>query len=266
MSYAESEGTRIYWDERGAGQPLLLIMGLGSSSDLWYRLMPMLSAHYRTIVFDNRGVGRSDAPPGPYSITTMASDAAVVMDAAGVSSAHVLGFSMGGFIAQELALHYPGRVRALILAGTACGGKEAVRAAPEVLAALQAKGVKTAAEGFWMMAPYVYDQSTLRERIEEDLAASLRTSLPRESYVAQLQGIASWAGSHSRLSRLDAPVLIIHGESDQLIPPENGRVLADAITNAKVVMIPRAGHRFMTDQPEAASEAILSFLDDIISR
>jgi len=80
--------------------------------------------------------------------------------------------------------------------------------------------------------------------------------------MAQLQGIASWAGSQSRLSRLDVPVLIIHGESDQLIPPENGRILEHLIANAKVVMIPRAGHRFMTDQPEAASEAILSFLDN----
>jgi 3-oxoadipate enol-lactonase len=262
MPYAENEGTKIYWDERGAGQPLLLIMGLGSTSDLWYRLVPMLSAHYRTILFDNRGVGRSDAPPGPYSITTMASDAAVVMDAAGVGSAHVLGFSMGGFIAQELALHCPGRVRALILAGTSCGGKEAVPAAPEVLVALEARGVNTPEEGFWMIAPYIYDASTLPRRIEEDLAASLRTSLQRKSYMAQLQGIASWAGSQSRLSRLDVPVLIIHGESDQLIPPENGRILEHLIANAKVVMIPHAGHRFMTDQPEAASEAILSFLDN----
>jgi 3-oxoadipate enol-lactonase len=260
MPYAENEGTKIYWYERGAGQPLLLIMGLGSTSDMWYRLLPTLSAHYRTILFDNRGVGRSDAPPGPYSITTMASDAAVVMDAAGVGSAHVLGFSMGGFIAQELALHYPGRVQGLILAGTACGGKEAVRAAPEVLVALEARGVKTPEEGFRMMASYLYDPSTLPTRIEEDLAASLRTPLQRKSYVAQLLGIVSWAGSHNRLSSLAAPVLIIHGESDQLIPPENGRVLAHVIANAKVVMIPRAGHMFMTDQPEAASEAILSFL------
>ena len=265
MPYADNEGTKLYWYERGAGPPLLLIMGLGSTSDLWYRLLPMLSAHYRTILFDNRGVGRSDAPNGPYSIKTMASDAAVVMDAAGVGSAYVLGFSMGGFIAQELALHYPGRVRALILAGTACGGKEAVRAAPEILVALEGRGVKTPEEGFWMMAPYIYDPSTLPTRIEEDLAVSLHTSLQRKSYVAQLQGIASWAGSHSRLSKLDVPVLIIHGESDQLIPPENGRILANVIANAEVVMIPRAGHRFMTDQPEAASKAILSFLNNAVA-
>ncbi|MEP6706574.1 MAG: alpha/beta hydrolase [Pyrinomonadaceae bacterium] len=262
MPFTENEGTKIYWDEYGGGQPLLLIMGLGSTSDLWYRLLPELSSHYRTILFDNRGVGRSDVPPGPYSITTMASDAAAVMNAAGAGAAHVLGFSMGGFIAQELALNYPEKVRALILAGTACGGRDAVRAAPEVLVALEARGVKTLEEAFWMMAPYNYDSSTLPARLEEDLAASLRTPLQRKGYVAQLQGIALWAGSHNRLSKLDAPVLIIHGESDQLIPPANARILASAIANSRVVMIPRAGHRFMTDQPEAASEAILSFLEN----
>lgn len=261
MPYAESEGARIYWDEHGEGEPLLLIMGLGSASDLWHRLLPALSARYRTILFDNRGVGRSDVPPGPYSITAMGADAAAVLDDAGVESAHVLGFSLGGFIAQELALRYPGRVRSLILAGTACGGKEAVRAAPEVLVALEARGVRTPEEGFWMIAPYNYDPSTPRTLLEEDLAVSLHTPLKREGYMAQLQAIVSWVGSCNRLSSLGVPALIIHGESDRLVPPENGRILARIMPHAKLVMLPGAGHRFMTDQPVAAGEAILSFLD-----
>lgn len=262
MPYIESDGTKIYWEEQGEGEPLLLIMGLGSASDLWYRLVPTLSARYRTILFDNRGVGRSDAPPEPYSITAMATDATIVLDAAGVESAHVLGFSMGGFIAQELALRHPGRVRSLILTGTACGGRESVRSAPEVIRVLEARAVKTPEEAFWMLAPYNYDSSTSRIRLKEDLAVRLRTSLTRKGYMAQLQGIMSWAGSHSRLRSLDVPTLVIHGENDQLIPPENGRILARVIPNAKLVMLPGAGHRFMTDQPEAAGEAILSFLDD----
>lgn len=262
MRYAENEGTKIYWNEHGEGEPLLLIMGLGSISDLWHRLLPVLSARYRTILFDNRGVGRSDAPPGPYSIAAMASDAAAVLDAAGVDRAHVLGFSMGGFIAQEFALNYPERVRSLILAATACGGREGVRAATEVLTALEAKGVRTPEEAFWMVAPYNYYPSTPRTLIEEDLAVTLRSPIKRQSYMAQLQAIVSWAGSHSRLSSLDVPTLIIHGESDELIPTENGRILARVIPNARLVMLHGAGHRFMTDKHEAASEAILSFLDD----
>ena len=263
MPYAENDGTKIYWEEQGEGDPLLLIMGLGSASGLWYRLMPALSERYRAIIFDNRGVGRSDAPSGTYPIETMASDAAAVLDAVGLESAHVLGFSMGGFIAQEFALENPERVSSLILAGTACGGKEGVRAAPEVLTALEARGVKTIEEGFWAMAPYNYDPSTPRARIVGDLAISLRTSLKRECYMAQLLGIVSWVGSHSRLGGIKMPALVIHGENDQLIPPENGRTLARLIPNARLVMLPRAGHKFMTDQPEAAVEAILSFLDDV---
>lgn len=261
MPYAENEGAKIYWDERGEGEPLLLIMGLGSSSGMWYRLVPELAMRYRTIFFDNRGAGQSEPHDGPYSIATLAGDAAAVMDAAGVECAHVFGFSMGGFIAQELALHYPERVQSLILASTACGGEEVERAAPEVFAALQARGVKTTEEAFWLVAPYNYDPSTVRARLEEDLSVTLRAPIKRRSYMAQLQAILSWAGTHSRLNSLRVPTLVIHGANDVLVPTGNGRILARVIPNADLVILPRAGHRFMTDQPEAAAETILSFLD-----
>jgi 3-oxoadipate enol-lactonase len=261
MPYVENEGTKIYWDESGTGDPLLLIMGLGSASDMWYRLLPQLAEHYRTIFFDNRGVGRSTPHPGPYSIAAMAADAAAVMDAARVESAHVLGFSMGGFIAQEFALRYGERVRRLILAATACGGAEVVMAAPEVLEALAAKGVKTREEGFWMTAPYNYSASTPRHLIEEDLEVTLRSPLKRESYQAQLLAIMTWHGSHERLRSLSKQTLVIHGDSDQLIPTENGRVLARVIPGAELHLIPGAGHRWMTDKLDEASRVILTFLD-----
>ncbi len=104
MPFADNQGTRIYWDEQGTGAPILLIMGLGYPSAMWHRARPALSASYRTIALDNRGAGQSDVPPGPYSIALMASDAAAVLDAAGVPSANVFGVSMGGMIAQEFAL------------------------------------------------------------------------------------------------------------------------------------------------------------------
>jgi 3-oxoadipate enol-lactonase len=261
MPYVENEGTRIYWDESGAGEPLLLIMGLGSASDMWYRLLPRLAERYRTIFFDNRGVGRSDAHSGPYSIATMAADAAAVLDASGVESAHVLGFSMGGFIAQEFALQYGERVRRLILVATACGGAEVVWAEAEVLQALEAKGVKTREEGFWMTAPYNYAPSTPRHLIEEDLEATLRSPLKRESYQAQLLAIRTWAGSHDRLRSLYKRTLVMHGDSDQLIPTENGRILARVIPGAELVIIHGAGHRLMTDKLDDASRTILTFLD-----
>ncbi|HKS27212.1 MAG TPA: alpha/beta hydrolase [Pyrinomonadaceae bacterium] len=266
MPYVELEGRKIYWDEAGDGEPLLLIMGLGSASDMWYRLLPEFAERFRTIFFDNRGVGLSDPPTAPYSIADMADDAAAVMDAAGVESAHVIGFSMGGFIAQELALRHADRVRRLVLASTACGGSEVVWAAPEVLVALEAKTVKSREEGFWMTAPYNYHPSTPRALIEEDLSVTLRSPLRRESYQSQLQAIMTWGGSYSRLKNLRLPALVLHGDSDRLIPTENGRILARVIPRAELVLIEEAGHRFMTDKLEESARAILSFLEDAEAR
>src|SRR5271169_6868705 len=141
MPFADNQGTKIYWDERGTGAPILLIMGLGYPSAMWHRSRPALSASYRTIALDNRGSGQSDVPPGPYSIPLMASDAAAVLDAAGVTKAHVFGVSMGGMIAQEFALQYPERVRSLILGCTSAGGPYAVQAEPAALQTLMRQGM-----------------------------------------------------------------------------------------------------------------------------
>ncbi len=162
------DGVKIYWEEAGgltaerrqARTPLLLIMGLGATLEWWRRLIPILSSRYRTIVYDNRGVGRSDVPEGPYSIPAMAEDAAAVMDAAGMASAHVFGASMGGMIAQELALNHPSRVRSLILGCTACGGTQVVPAAKEVGVALGARKTMTREQAMWTMAPYIFDAGT----------------------------------------------------------------------------------------------------------
>jgi pimeloyl-ACP methyl ester carboxylesterase len=260
MADATRDGVRIYWEETGRGDPLLLIMGLGATHEWWGRVTPAVAPHFRTIVFDNRGVGKSDVPPGPYSIPGMADDAAAVLDAAGVDSAHVFGASMGGMIAQELALRHPARVRSLILGCTACGGRESTPARREVLDALGARAVKTREEALQLMVPYIFDASTPRDLVEDDLALRLRTHVPNEGYFAQLQAIRSWSGAHARLSTLTVPTLVIHGETDELVPAENGRVIARAIPKASLVMLSHASHIFFTDQYAAATEAILSFL------
>jgi 3-oxoadipate enol-lactonase len=259
MPYANNSGVKIYWEEQGQGDPVLLIMGLGYTLDMWYRTVPALSQHHRIITFDNRGVGRTDVPPGPYPIAAMAADAAAVMDSAGVTRAHVFGISMGGMIAQEFALQYPERTRSLILGCTSHGGPEAVLADAEVITTLMARGSMSVEEGIRSMIPFIYDASTPRERVEEDLEIRRRTFPTAEGYFAQVQGIFAWE-SRSRLSQLRVPTMVIHGESDRLIPPENGRRLARLIDGAKLVMIPSASHIFPTDQPDAAHQAIVDFL------
>src|SRR5262245_49828258 len=169
MAFVDNQGAKIYWDEQGTGEPVLLIMGLGYPSYLWHRTRPALSARYRTIALDNRGSGRSDVPTGPYPIALMASDAAAVLDAAGIKTAHVFGLSMGGMIAQEFALQYPNRVRSLILGCTAAGGPNAVRATPEATQMLLARGSMTGEEAARAAVPFIYDPGTPQNLIEEDI-------------------------------------------------------------------------------------------------
>jgi pimeloyl-ACP methyl ester carboxylesterase len=189
----------------------------------------------------------------------MASDAAAVLDAAGIESAHVFGVSMGGMIAQEFALQYPQRVRSLILGCTAAGGPSAVRAEPEATQMLMGRAKMTPEQAAKAAVPFIYNVTTPRERIDEDLAIR-RPWFPRaEAYAAQLQGILAWE-SYSRLSGIAAPTLVIHGESDRLVPPGNAKLIAERIPGAKLVMIPNASHLFLTDQTEAAHRAILRFL------
>jgi 3-oxoadipate enol-lactonase len=259
MAFVENQGARIYWDEQGQGEPVLLIMGLAYPSQMWYRTRPPLASRYRTVALDNRGIGRSDIPPGPYPIALMASDAAAVLDAAGIQSAHVFGVSMGGMIAQELALQYPARVRSLILGCTAAGGPTAVRAEPEAVQMLMNREKMSPEQAAEASVPFIYDPKTRRERIDEDLATRRPWFPSAAGYAAQLQGVLGWE-AYSRLNQIVAPTLVIHGESDRLIPPGNANLIAERIPGAKLVVIPRASHLFFTDQPEVANPAIMNFL------
>ena len=259
MPFVENQGVKIYWDEEGSGEPLLLIMGLSYPSYMWHRIRPVLAQTYRTIALDNRGVGQSDVPPGVYSIALMASDAAAVLDAADVQSAHVFGVSMGGMIAQEFALQYPNRVRSLILGCTSPGGENAVRAAPDVQSVITSLMSMSPKEGSEALVPILHAAETPRSRIDEDLALRRKWHASPNGYLGQLQAIRSWE-AFSRLHHIHAPTLIIHGDCDRLIPPRNSEILAECIPSAKLVLIPNAGHVFLTDQPQRSQSEIIGFL------
>jgi pimeloyl-ACP methyl ester carboxylesterase len=261
MAFVENQEAKIYWDEQGQGEPVLLIMGLAYPSQMWYRTRPLLASCYRTLAFDNRGIGRSEVPLGPYPIALMASDAAAVLDADGIESAHVFGVSMGGMIAQELALRYPARVRSLILGCTAAGGPTAVRAEPEAIQMLMSRAKMTPEQAAEAAVPFIYHPTTARARIDEDIAIRRPWFPTAAGYAAQLQGILDWE-AYSRLGQITAPTLVIHGESDRLIPPGNAKLIAGKIPGAKLVMIPRASHLFLTDQTEVSHHAILQFLNE----
>lgn len=258
MPFAENDKVKIYWEETGEGDPILLIMGLGWASYMWHRTRQVLAEKYRVITFDNRGVGRSDVPPGPYPIATMAADAAAVLDAAHVKSTHLYGISMGGMISQEFALQYPARVKSLILGCTAAGGPAALQPAPEVIQVLMQRGMSPQ-EAIEAIDPFIYEPGTSRELIAQDRELRLKWYPTAEGYISQLQGIMAWE-AYSRLAQIAAPTLVIHGEGDQLIPPANAKLIAARIPHAELVMIPAASHIFPTDQPKITDETVLGFL------
>jgi pimeloyl-ACP methyl ester carboxylesterase len=259
-----SDGTRIHYEVHGAGAPVLLVMGLGSNAYGWSRTIPWLAERYEAIAFDNRGTGRSDVPEGPYSMQQMAADAAAVLDAVGRPAAHVVGASLGGMIAQRFALTHPQRVRSLVLVCTTPGGSRAVRAAPEVLAALLQGGADPATV-YRRNAWFLYGDETRAshpERIEEDIAQRTRIPTSPAGYLGQLQATTShdtWA----ELPAIAAPTLVVHGDADLLIPPPNGGLLAERIPGAALVLVPGAGHMLQADAGEVVREAILAFLTRI---
>jgi 3-oxoadipate enol-lactonase len=259
MPYTRSGRVRIYWEEEGQGDPLLMIMGLGFSLAMWQNLRPVMARHFRCILYDNRGVGNSHIPLRPFSMAAMAIDAGAVLDAAGVDSAHLIGMSMGGMIGQEFTLMHPGRVRKLVLGCTHCGGPHSVRADPEVYRALSPFTFVSRERRIAAIVPFIYDASTPRDRIERDLVVVRRQRPHILGYLGQLAAVVAWR-SYERLPLIQHSTLVIHGESDRLIPVANAQVLASRIPNSKLVILPAASHIFPTDQPERTRDALCQFL------
>jgi pimeloyl-ACP methyl ester carboxylesterase len=256
------DGARIAWEADGpeGATPVLLVMGLAYPAAMWFRLVPALADRYRVIRVDNRGAGLTgDVPGAPYTVETMAGDCLAVLDAAGVHQAHVVGISMGGLIAQEIALTAPERVRSLCLTATHPGIAHAV-VDPEAMAMLMKRGEMTPAEAAEASVPFNYAPSTPRERIEEDWAVRFPLAATNEGYMAQAVGTAQWDG-YDRIPGITARTLVLHGEIDRLVPPANGRTIAERIPGAELVLVPDANHVLMTDQPEQVGKILLDWLD-----
>jgi pimeloyl-ACP methyl ester carboxylesterase len=259
---ARDGGVRLRWHEEGEGEPLLLIMGLSGSARAWHRLLPHVAARRRTIVFDNRGTGDSSAVGGPLSMADMAADARAVLDAAGVASADVMGVSMGGMIAQHLALDHRDRVRSLILGCTTAGG---ARGAPpwRLLAASALRPVVGPTRTWGLIAPALFSSRTRRERpdrVAEELQVRVADATDPRTTFAQMAAIARH-DTRARLAELAGlPVTVLHGDEDALVPVARGRELAAAIPGAEFVMLAGCGHLLTTDDEDATASAVLAHL------
>lgn len=250
----------------GEGDPLLLIMGFGLPGAAW---MPWLSLMpgFQCIYFDNRGTGESDRPEGgPYTVAEMAEDASGLLTALGIASADVFGISMGGMIAMELALRHPLQVKKLVLGCTTAGGPTAKVAPPEVMQQMLAAHAMMAsdmAQAVETIMPLLYPPEFIAAHPELKqmamLAAGTMTATPPETIERTAAGLQSF-DAYDRLDRIKCPVLIMHGDRDVVVPPENAEIIHSRLPQAEVVMIPDAGHAFQAANPPGIHQRIVEWL------
>jgi pimeloyl-ACP methyl ester carboxylesterase len=266
MPKAHANGIDIYYEIHGSGDPLILINGLGYDLWMWHKMVPGLAEHFQAIVFDNRGVGQTDKPEGPYTAQLLADDTAGLLEALGIPQAAVLGHSMGGFVAQALALSRPELVSKLILSATNFGGPHHIPVTPEALAVLtdmEADPIERLRRGIVVStAPGFAEEHP--EIIDEWVAHRVENPILPEPYQAQIAiGMALMAEEASfehRLKDVRAPTLILFGVDDKVVPPGNAELLAREIPHSTIKILPNAGHFYPFDATNAAVTAIVRFL------
>lgn len=259
-----SQGVELAFDERGAGPWLLLLMGLGGRAEDWSEpFTERLARAFRVVRVDNRGAGRSAKPEGPYTIEQLAGDALAVLDAVGAIQAHVVGFSMGGMIAQELALLHGARVDRLVLVSTHEGGSAVVPPTEAAFAALRARGRDARAVVRGRVAAFAAPgwAEAHPQEVDELARIALEEPMPMSAFLSQAHAVAV-GDRAARVPSLPHPTLVVHGARDALVPPANGERLARAIPGARLVMLPEVGHLPMWEAPDALATAIEDFLGE----
>ena len=227
-------------------------------------ILPLYGTRFDCITYDNRGAGRSGAPLHLTSMAELAADAARLLDALEVDSAHVYGISMGGMIAQELALRFPERVRGLMLAGTTPGGPRAVRPAVRELAAVgvQLAGTRRDPGRPWL-APLLFSEAFRREHPERvrELLRFFAAHGPTPWGANAHWWATVYHDTVSRLGQVQAPTLVLHGAEDAFAPLANAELLARGIPDAELAVLPGTGHAFILEQPETAWAVMTEWLD-----
>ena len=263
MAEFEVEGLKLYYDERGRGEPLVLIPGFGTGAWIWYRQADAFAEHFRTVVFDPRGVGRSEGRDEPRSMREFADDVAALLDELKIERAHVLGASFGGFVAQEFALAYPGRTQSLVLCCTSFGGARHVPPSAAMLAAIAStKGLNTeerVRENLRLaFSPRFVAESP--EEVERVIALRAESYVPEHAYLRQLQAAVAFDAS-ARVGAIKAPTLVITGDADRTVPGENSANLAAAIQGAELRVVEGGGHIFFIEQAEEFNRAVVEFVE-----
>ena len=221
------DGFQLYYESEGDGEPLVLIPGFASGCSIWQKQVGPLARHFRVITFDPRGVSRSDQPEGPQTISLLADDVATLLKLLHIESAHVVGVSFGGFVAQEFVLRYPQMVRKLVLCCTSFGGPAHVVPAPEI------------------MAEIVQPRAT--------------SEVSEQTYLRQLHAVTAF-NVEDRLAAIECPTLIVSGDADVIVPVQNSYNLAKRIPNAELKIIGGGSHIFFIEQPDEFNHAVIRFI------
>jgi pimeloyl-ACP methyl ester carboxylesterase len=256
VAYATNDGIRIFWDEKGTGTPLLLVMGATYTSAMWYPIVDALAEHHRVVWFDNRGVGQSE-PSEVASIEDMAADAVAVLDAAGIEKAHVYGVSLGGVVVIQLALQSPERVASLILGCTGILNDEKPRAPKmdELAYVDRAKAAEAGRLG--------YGSAAELDAVDHDIAVLAAQPVTPIGLIQQQDALRAYSVSIDAVRGIPFTSLVLHGDEDMTVPVAWGRELADALPSSKLVVYPGAGHNYHVSYASQCSADILEFLADL---
>jgi pimeloyl-ACP methyl ester carboxylesterase len=259
MPKVELAGTELHYERAGSGEPLLLIQGMSANHKAWGQpFSSLLERDFEVIAFDNRGMGLSSPATEAFSIAEMAADTAGLLEALQIESAHVLGISMGGMIAQELALAHPAKLRSLTIGCSYCGGEGSQLMDPadfqglvEAMASGDAQRVFRAMYELNLSPGFRAEES----RYADFTAMAEALPAPRETIGLQVQAIVSHDTS-ARLSNISTPTLVIHGTADRVLGYPNGPLIASLIPGAQLGTYEDVGHMFWWERPERSAELL----------
>ncbi len=264
MPKVHANGIELYYESHGSGDPLVLIGGLGADRFLWFRQVPEMSKHFQVITFDNRGAGQTDKPEEPYSIPMFAADTAGLLSCLGMPRAHVLGASLGGFIAQEFVLANPDMVDRLVLVSTSFGGPNSVPTPKETTMAMLAGRTgdpETDIRNNFKLFTSAAWQEAEPEIVTQYVQWRVAHPQPLPAYQRQAMAVPGYS-SEDRLGQIKAPTLIMHGEQDRVVPVQNARLLAERIPGARLTIFSGGGHAFSIEMAEQFNRAVIAFLQE----
>ena len=258
MTLAQIGNRRLYYERRGSGEPLLLIMGMAGHHRTWGEpLLAALSDHFEVITYDHRGIGESSDVPGEFSIVDLANDTVALVEHLGLDSVHVFGISLGGMIAQELVLDVPELVRTLVIGCSYCGGEGSTLAAPgpaRMFEAMQTGDQEQAVRAGYLanLSPaYVADESHYAPFHDAVL------SVPAPVHVIMRQVQAAFVHDTStRLASITTPTLVMHGTADAMLDYSNGRQIASLVPDARLLSFDEVGHLFWWERLEQTVQAL----------